>query len=1068
MVSTIKYNAKKRTYTGTNENDVLDATTLDYVVPQSGKNKNKGLTIKGGKGDDEITGTTGKDTITGGVGSNVVNYTKGDGNDTIYLTKGENFTLNMNNLTFNDLRFEYANKNKDLRIYTSKTSDEEYITLKNFAKKDVTNNSNAKKGIADTSSVEIVVGGKTYDLRTSKNLTDNEDVVLYKTTLGENAKNFTGTWLNDEIDASGVTLYKKVKDGKKKVTVEKEFKDTGLTLKGGVGNDSVTGTKYSDKIYGNKGNDTINAGTGNNYIYFNKGDGHDIIENGNGVDTLVFAKKTKLSYSYDKYDLIIKYSDKDTVTLKDYLKGHSVQYVQIGTKKTVFNPPQPTVEEYQEDGYTVFNGSEIADTITGTNDKDKIYGNDGNDIITSGVGSDIIDGGKGNNIYTFSNGDGNDVIYLQGDNDTIIFNKFNYVIKDEFACNLNGNSITITRISTNKNNAEITDSVTIYNTDNHTVKVQLPDGTLYDLNNASFSLDTSKVRFSDLTFVHDYKEYETPENGHRIEQKLVIYDKLGRKCERENFSLVFPQTNDNALLALDDNNQPKLYDLTKDAKIIINQLYGGKFNEIITCDYDANNIIVQAREGSDEIYINENGIVKHIYGDNSSTGTGNDYIMVAGTVKDSIKGYDGDDEIIITEHGCADKIYGNEGADSITIKGEIYSSISGDNGDDTIRISKLGRIYGNITGGSGNDTFIVESGTKIAKISDVSNIDKIIFENVKFSDLAFRTNNQWLLIYDTNNPDSGCLLNYNTSSNPLDMIIALNENGIYEEYSLQEYSYRIKVMLPSINGTENDDYLVADFHSHITGNNGNDTIIVNGYVSGAVNGGDGNDVIEIKGRAGTIYGYNDNDNIVVTGFAGAIYAGEGADEIIISERGYAGSIDGDNGNDTIVNSGYISGDISGGMGDDSITTTEYSKCRLIRFKAEDGNDTVYLGGEKDILYFDAQDMTYSWSNDLNDIIIRYNNNEDSVTVKNYSETSTSIYVTTSLNGEVLLSTKIPEKPNTLSLSLGASNTNINNINFQIASFTSQRGSDISVEYNNPDTTDVTTLIAEYTTNDLGM
>ena len=57
------YNAKKRTVTGSFLNDIIDMTKSGYVVPISGKNKGKGLTIKGGNGSDDITGTALKGSI---------------------------------------------------------------------------------------------------------------------------------------------------------------------------------------------------------------------------------------------------------------------------------------------------------------------------------------------------------------------------------------------------------------------------------------------------------------------------------------------------------------------------------------------------------------------------------------------------------------------------------------------------------------------------------------------------------------------------------------------------------------------------------------------------------------------------------------------------------------------------------------------------------------------------------------------------------------------------------------------------------------------------------------------
>lgn len=70
------YNKKKFLATGsTNYNDKLDYYDSSYVASTLGKNKDRGLTIKGGNGSDEITGTKYNDKITGGKGTNIINVT---------------------------------------------------------------------------------------------------------------------------------------------------------------------------------------------------------------------------------------------------------------------------------------------------------------------------------------------------------------------------------------------------------------------------------------------------------------------------------------------------------------------------------------------------------------------------------------------------------------------------------------------------------------------------------------------------------------------------------------------------------------------------------------------------------------------------------------------------------------------------------------------------------------------------------------------------------------------------------------------------------------------------------
>ena len=125
------YDLKKLTVTGSNYNDAIDMSASGYVPTGKNVKTNKGLTINGGSGSDTITGTDyndtikggdgndtitggkGNDAITGGAGTTVVSYKKGDGDDVINLTKGENFTLNLTDLNKDDLNYAYTNKNKD-------------------------------------------------------------------------------------------------------------------------------------------------------------------------------------------------------------------------------------------------------------------------------------------------------------------------------------------------------------------------------------------------------------------------------------------------------------------------------------------------------------------------------------------------------------------------------------------------------------------------------------------------------------------------------------------------------------------------------------------------------------------------------------------------------------------------------------------------------------------------------------------------------------------------------------------------------------------------------------------
>ena len=433
MTTVVKYNAKKRTYTGTNENDVLNASLLRYEpIGKTNIKKNRGLTITGGNGDDEITGTDyndtikggngndtitgglGVDTITGGAGKNVINYSKGDGNDIINLTKGENFTLNFTDLSKDDLRFEFTNKNKDLRIYTLKTSDDEYITIKNFVKKDVTNNSNTKKGISDTSSVELMFNNAESSRINLRTATD-----LYK---AEITKNYTGTWLSETISAEDYVILKKGE-------IVEDYTKKGLTIKTGGGSNTVTGSDYSDTIIGGNGgnvitggygNDKLTGGKGNNTFIFNSGDGADTITDAKFGDTIKIedVDADDLKYIKNGNDLEIYYDENydsnNKIIVKNYFKNYSVDKLITQDKEISLRDI-----EYQTAGKGKIEGTTKDDILIGSIFADTIRGYAGDDAILGGKGNDKLYGGTGINTFVFNYNDGIDTIYYEGGTDII-------------------------------------------------------------------------------------------------------------------------------------------------------------------------------------------------------------------------------------------------------------------------------------------------------------------------------------------------------------------------------------------------------------------------------------------------------------------------------------------------------------------------------------------------------------------------------------------------------------------------------------------------------------------------
>ena len=326
---------------GSNYNDAIYGDADNDTLDGNGGND----AIYGGAGNDTITGGLGNDTITGGAGQNTIVYNSIDEvtGDRIYLTKGEEFLLDFSNMPNTTVGYKVNGRDLDVTV-TNAFGQSETLKLINFGAYDITNNANPRKGIEDSSYVKIKTSTQpAFDVR---------DVLLSENRV---VKNYAGSYFQDNINA---------------IDAPEGRRGAGLTLRGGIGNDSIKGSNYNDAIYGDADNDTLEGNGGNDTIYggagidtINGGDDNDIIYGGIGGDTIEGGS------------------------------GNDKIYGEAGD-----------------------------DTLNGNDGDDLIYGGVGNDTIDGGQGADIIYSGTDSNKIYFGLGDGNDTIYMDAKgNDTIIF-----------------------------------------------------------------------------------------------------------------------------------------------------------------------------------------------------------------------------------------------------------------------------------------------------------------------------------------------------------------------------------------------------------------------------------------------------------------------------------------------------------------------------------------------------------------------------------------------------------------------------------------------------------------------
>ena len=641
---------------GSDDNKTTDEFSIanDVVVNVSGKGEISGTyiddnikgsdandVVKAGDGYDVIEAGKGDDKITGGAGTTVINYNKGDGNDTVYLTKDEKLTINYYDAEqTSDYNGEFKFDVKGNDVVISRGDDS--ITIKNIGKSDIADYVDFYAYYKDG---EEYKAGAVFKLENMTYYVDNSG--------SDKAVKFEGTILDEVVTGS----------------------DHGDTLKTGTGVNTIFGGDGTDKIYGygsedilNGGEDndtiyangmvtTVDGGLGDDTIYANKGvvtvnmsseSGNDTIYSLSNDDKVSFndiVKEEDFVFSKEGNDLVVtaKYGDDKTssATLKDYFK----QKDDVILKEIDYSAGSATVSEQvikvYGDGKLV--GSKYENDIKGGEMNDTITGGVGVDTISGGKGNDKITGGAGENTVNFEKGDGNDTVYLtNGEKLTI-----NYYDADmsgsysDFDIYEKGNDVVISRGE---------DTITI--------------------KNLTFKNLAEKVDFNAFSSGND--GWETAFTADLLEYIYTV-DNVNKFNGTElNETIIGTDKNDTLKTGGGEN--------TVHGELGNDKIYGYG-----TLD------ILNGGDGNDTVYANGKTTVV-------DAGDGNDKIYANGEIA-TLNGGAGND-VIYANNGMVTVF---AGADNDIIYANTTSVIDGGSGDDTIYANK-GVVTVNMSSESGNDT----------------------------------------------------------------------------------------------------------------------------------------------------------------------------------------------------------------------------------------------------------------------------------------------------------------------------------------------------------------------------
>jgi Ca2+-binding RTX toxin-like protein len=189
-------------------------------------------------------------------------------------------------------------------------------------------------------------------------------------------------------------------------------------LIGSINNDTLGGFEAADTLAGGKGKDQISGGSGNDVYQYTLGDGSDDITDTAGTDRLDLlggilpAAVTAIRDASN--NLVLRMSDGGRVLIS-------------GAFDSSGNLTANTIETIKFSDNSTWDATRIKQEVVkdlvqvnnGTTGDDVLAGDTGKDSITGGKGNDQINGSAGNDIYTYSLGDGKDIITDTGGTDLI-------------------------------------------------------------------------------------------------------------------------------------------------------------------------------------------------------------------------------------------------------------------------------------------------------------------------------------------------------------------------------------------------------------------------------------------------------------------------------------------------------------------------------------------------------------------------------------------------------------------------------------------------------------------------
>jgi YD repeat-containing protein len=507
-------------------------------------------------------------------------------------------------------------------------------------------------------------------------------------------------------------------------------------------------------------------------------------------------------------------------------------------------------------GDDALHGGTGKDTLVGGVGDDTLSGDEGNDVLTGGEGNDVLIGGAGDD--SLEGGTGSDTYHFgRGSGHDVIYNEAYYedpasktdVVK---MLGLNPQDVVMTRVPPARWWGALSQ-----------------DDLLIQIKGTSDSLRIANFFIADSSYGHAIARFDFA-NG----QSLSIAD----------VNLV--------VLASGGANAPAPVPST--APTI--------GDDVLTGTPSADSI--SGLEGADWVNGDEgDDTLSGGFGNDTLSGGAGDDILNGDAGGDSLSGEAGDDQLFGGEGG--DTLHGGQGDDRLD-GGAGNDALTGGEGSDTY-------VFGR---GSGNDTLNNYAESEYWRSTQGipgTSTDTVEMTGLRLSDVGFRRENDDLIVYLKDSPDSLRIQHHFATVNS------------FYPFAVQRFSFADGVdvgfdyvtQATEVTGAEDDVIWGRHGSDQISGGEGADSIN-GGSGDDLLDGGAGNDSIEGGAGQDTLSGGSGNDYLVGGADDDFLYGGEGADTIY-----------GSAGNDRI----------DGGSGDDGLQGGQGSDTYV--FGRGYGRDTIY-------------------------------------------------------------------------------------------------------------------------------